>query len=120
MRAMAPSALRIRTTGCRPDSGVRPCWRIVSVTCHGRPGAVPSGSELRPTVAKPPALAVPGTARATRTAAAIAHRVARMPGLHRPGGGGSLRADFDAPPGADPQRPAAGEQLAQLQPDAAA
>src|SRR3954471_10892305 len=74
VRVVAPSALVTSTVGCRPGSGVRPCWRIVSVTCHGLPAAVPSGSELSPTVAKAPALAAPGSASATTTAIVIAAR----------------------------------------------
>ena len=132
VRTVCPSALATRTVGVRSDIGVRPCWRIVSVTCHGLPGAVPSGRELRPTVAKPPAPAAAGRARSATPAASAARITDRLtmpspprarrcpdgtarplytaPGRAVPRSG----ADLDAPLRPDPQRAAPGEQLQQL------
>src|SRR4051794_6290470 len=121
----------MRTVGCRPGIGVRPCWRIVSVTCHGRPGAVPSGSELRPSVAKPPAAAVAGSTIRTATvvAVAVAHRSAIVPTsvlafrcLYTGARGAvpaepGLLADDDLAIRPAPQGGAARQQLEQLEAD---
>ena len=58
-----PSALTVTISGLRSDSGVRPCWRIVSSTFHGSPARRPSGVDERPVVAKPPAWATAGAVR---------------------------------------------------------
>ena len=64
-----PPSSRIRTIGVTPASGVLPCWSTVMSTGQssfaGRPAG---GSELRPTVAQPPALAAGTATAATATA----------------------------------------------------
>ena len=76
----------IRTAGCRPSSGVTPCWRIVSVGVQVPPASVPAGSELSWTVAKPPAAAARGTAgrRAPARAAVVSSTPPWSALVHRP------------------------------------
>ena len=58
-----PSALMVTISGLSSDSGVWPCWRIVSSTFHGSPARRPSGVDESPVVAKPPAWATAGAVR---------------------------------------------------------
>src|SRR5918994_2206849 len=78
-----PPAGLTSTLGWTPSSGVRPCWSTVTSTTHSSPGLVPSGSELSPTVAHPPARAVPGAISAAASAAAATSLDRIMP-LVRP------------------------------------
>jgi hypothetical protein len=48
---------------------------MVRRTSHGLPAAVPSGSELSPTVAKPPAFAAAGRSASASVAAVAVHAI---------------------------------------------